>query len=341
MGLMSTLAMSTALAASLNSSLTPLEAPDLVGQSPQVVQSVQGDTVSASGLGSTTKGKTQRFVPLSGKTKDGRVAPPVVNGVQGDNAIQDHQSNHSEEKVMTQEDIDQQIQASSDFLLGNHARHRVDSTTLTGVDISSHQHTEPKNVDAHKVATEGNKKFAFIKATEGINYVNPFFRQDTIDFIDTNTPVGFYHYAQPTADTEDARRQARLYVSVTGISQGVKSLPPVLDIEENKDNLTPDQLQEWVAAYVDEIKILTGKNTMIYTYPVFWKEKMGNTTRFSDLPLWIASYNNLDHPGQLPGGWSNWTFWQYTSKGNVEGLDGDIDINYYNGDEASLRSLYF
>lgn len=213
--------------------------------------------------------------------------------------------------------------------------------SLYGVDISSHQHTGSgnRNIDIPK-AVDGGISYAFVKATEGTNYMNPHFRDDVIRFIEKDTPVGFYHYAKPTDSTEEAKAQARLFVAVTGMDKGVKTIAPVLDIEENKENLTPSQLVEWTHAFVNEVKNLTGMDVMIYTYPNFWLDEMGNTTEFSHLPLWIASYNNKTHPGDIPGGWETWTFWQYTSEGKVDGYGGKIDLNVFNGTPEELKSIY-
>lgn len=213
--------------------------------------------------------------------------------------------------------------------------------SLYGVDIASHQHTGPgdKTIDISK-AVDGGISYAFVKATEGTNYMNPHFRDDVIKFIEKDTPVGFYHYAKPTDSTEEAKAQAKLFVAVTGIDKGVKTIAPVLDIEENKENLTSSQLVEWTHAFVNEVKDLTGMDVMIYTYPNFWLDEMGNTTEFSHLPLWLASYNNKSHPGNIPGGWDTWTFWQYTSEGKVDGYGEKIDLNVFNGTPEDLKSMY-
>lgn len=213
-----------------------------------------------------------------------------------------------------------------------------DGRTPVGIDISSHQHNNGSHMNVREVAVNG-QDFAFVKATEGTHYVNPHFRPDVVDFIDSNTPIGFYHYARPTSNPEEARKQARFFVDVTGMGIGVKSLPPVLDIEEPQ-GLSPSQLIDWTHAYVDEIKKLTGRDTMIYTYPYFWKHNMGNTTEFNHLPLWIAHYTTNSQPGPLPGGWTDWAFWQYTSKGTITGAHGHVDQNRFSGTMSDLRKMY-
>lgn len=213
-----------------------------------------------------------------------------------------------------------------------------DGRTPVGIDISSHQHNNGSHMNVREVAVNG-QDFAFIKATEGTHYVNPHFRPDVVDFVDSNTPIGFYHYGRPTSNPEEAREQARFFVDVTGMGIGVKSLPPVLDIEEPQ-GLSPRQLIDWTHAYVDEIKKLTGRDTMIYTYPYFWKHNMGNTTEFNHLPLWIAHYTTNNQPGSLPGGWTDWTFWQHTSEGTVTGAHGHVDQNRFSGTMSELREMY-
>lgn len=219
-----------------------------------------------------------------------------------------------------------------------------DSTTISednivhGIDISSHQHTSDSNINI-KEATSNGQDFGFVKATEGDSYTNPNFRSDVIGFKKNNTPVGFYHYAIPSDDLNDAKNQAQRFIYTTGLDKGVKSFDPVLDIEEG-EGLTPGQLQSWVGAFVDEVKSLSGRDTMIYTYQNFWRENMGNTEEFNHLPLWIADYNDQATPNELPGGWDTWTFWQYSAKGSIIGYGKDIDVNVYNGNKNDMTEMY-
>ena len=207
--------------------------------------------------------------------------------------------------------------------------------TITGVDVSSHQHKHAFDLDT----IYKTQDFSFVKATEGVNYINPHFREDVINTINNKKPLGFYHYARPTSDTDNARKQARLFVKVTGMDQGVKGFDPVLDIEED-EGLKPNEIINWVEAFVDEIKDLTNRDTIIYTYPNFWRNNMNNTTKFSDLPLWIADYNGKAAPSSLPGGWNDWTFWQYTSEEVIEGSEKPLDANIFNGSEEDLKKMY-
>lgn len=241
-------------------------------------------------------------------------------------------------------DSDREVQATEAGSVTNHNLGKLEklyspSTIVNGIDIASHQHGGSSNMDITKVMHSKEVQFFFIKATEGDHYINPYFRNDSVSVINNDIPLGFYHYARPSTDEDDAKKQAQLFVKVTGMDKGVKAFNPVLDIEED-EGLSPRELIDWTESYVDEIKRLTGRDTMIYTYPSFWKDKMNNTTKFNNLPLWIADYNRKSSPSSLPGGWDKWTFWQYTDKEKITGVDAPVDGNVFNGSYKDLTELY-
>ena len=39
----------------------------------------------------------------------------------------------------------------------------------------------------------------------------------------------------------------------------------------------------------------------------------------------------------LPRGWFKWTFWQYSEKGRINGINANVDLNVFNG---TLEELY-
>jgi lysozyme len=53
---------------------------------------------------------------------------------------------------------------------------------------------------------------------------------------------------------------------------------------------------------------------------------------FSDYLFWIANYNFYRE---------NWRigFWQFTEKGSVPGIKGNVDVNIYNGDFQQLQFI--
>lgn len=52
--------------------------------------------------------------------------------------------------------------------------------------------------------------------------------------------------------------------------------------------------------------------------------------------LWVASWgaNNGTKPVSQPSYkyWNTWSIWQYTSKGKISGINGNVDLDYAKAD---------
>jgi GH25 family lysozyme M1 (1,4-beta-N-acetylmuramidase) len=201
----------------------------------------------------------------------------------------------------------------------------------TGIDVSRWQHGT--SIKWEKVRADG-VTFAFIKATEGSNYVNEFFAGDWAGTRRNGIYRGAYHFARPSAGS--AARQARYFVSHAGTFGVAGDLPPVLDLESD-GGLGVTALKRWTRTWLTTVRELTGRTPIIYTGPSFWESQMGNTTAFRSYPLWIAHYSTSSP--RVPGGWSRWTFWQKSQTGRVDGISGAVDINRFNGTRQQLATL--
>ena len=208
---------------------------------------------------------------------------------------------------------------------------------LSGPDVASHQHPDGVGIDWTAVRRDGTS-FAFVKATEGMTYRNPAFTKDYADAHDAGLVRSAYHYARPGTGATSAKDQAQAFVKVAGTAGTRGDLPLTLDLEES-GGLSPSQLVSWTQAFVAEIRLLTARPTILYTYPYFWQRAMGDSTAFTSLPLWIASYRPGGPKTPLPGGWKSWTFWQYTAAGSLAGIHGPVDVSLFSGSQASLDAL--
>jgi GH25 family lysozyme M1 (1,4-beta-N-acetylmuramidase) len=203
-----------------------------------------------------------------------------------------------------------------------------------GVDVSSWQHQGGAGIDWRAVRAAGIT-FAFIKATEGADYTNPYFAGDRAAASAAGLAVGGYHYARPAMPRSTAVDQARHLLAATGAAGSTGRFPPVLDLETT-GGLGPTDLTAWTGAFLEEVETRTGRPPILYTYRSFWTDKMANTRAFAKYPLWFAIYNGKDAPGWLPGGWRNWTYWQHTSGGTVNGIQGKVDMNVLCCTKSSL-----
>ena len=205
------------------------------------------------------------------------------------------------------------------------------AATPTGPDVSRWQHSAPLSWAAVKAS---GHSFAFVKATEGSSYTNPYFASDWAGTRNAGLLHGAYHFARPSVGS--AASQARRFIAVAGKAQAPGDLPPVLDLEQS-GGLTPAQLSAWTGQFLEETRRLTGRTPIIYTYPNFWRSAMAGTRAFTGYPLWIASYTRASTP-VMPA-WSTWTFWQYSATSTVPGVAGEADMNRFNGSLTALRRL--
>ncbi len=209
---------------------------------------------------------------------------------------------------------------------------------ITGPDVASYQHPGGASIDWSQVKNSG-RNFAFVKATEGTGYVNPYFSADWAAIQANGMVRGSYHYAKPNTSPTSAAEQAQYFVATAGLMQATGDLAPILDFEDS-GGLSPSALITWVHSWLNTITALTGRTPIIYTYPYFWQSAMGNNTGFTQYPLWIADYNGGSAPNTpLIGGWNSWTFWQYTDAGSIPGVSTGVDISKFCCDSGTLSSL--
>ncbi|MFJ3285518.1 lysozyme [Streptomyces sp. NPDC086669] len=195
---------------------------------------------------------------------------------------------------------------------------------MEGVDVSSHQGDV-----AWPTLWSSGVKWAYVKATEGTYYTNPYFAQQYNGSYNVGMIRGAYHFATP--DTTNGATQADYFVDHGGgWSRDGRTLPGVLDIEWNPYGAacygkSASGMVTWIRDFVNRYKARTGRDAVIYTATSWWKQCTGNSSAFATAnPLWIARYATA--VGELPAGWSYHTMWQYTSTGPTVG-----DHNRFNG----------
>jgi lysozyme len=200
------------------------------------------------------------------------------------------------------------------------------SSTL-GIDVSHYQgHVDWQAVQENGIA------FAFVKATEGRTWVDDFFAQNWKEMKRVGILRGAYHFFLPD---RDATEQANHFLQTVRLETG--DLPPVLDLEVDR-GVKPADILQGAKAWLNRVEQAIQRQPMVYTYPSFWKDTLGNPTDLADYPLWIAHYTTQPQP-IVPGGWSDYTFWQHTEKGMVAGVRGACDRDRFNGSTQDLLNF--
>ncbi|HEX7306636.1 GH25 family lysozyme [Lentzea sp.] len=210
--------------------------------------------------------------------------------------------------------------------------------TVNGIDVSSHDHDgKTLNWADRRAAGE---EFAFVKATEGTSYVNPYFGQDNQGAKAAGLYVGAYAFGRP--DLGNPAGQANHFADNLQWSTDGRTLPPFLDLEWPYLSGTPDcyglsqsEMRSWISTFLTTVQARIGRTPMIYTNVNWWNPCTGSSGAFSGYPLDISSCGST--PPSVPGWGSNWTFWQYDIDACKRGAAHDSMV--FNGSVAQLAAL--
>ncbi len=192
-----------------------------------------------------------------------------------------------------------------------------------GIDVSSHQ----GDIDWQKVAASG-VEFAIIRAAfrgygqAGNIVVDSTFEQNIQGAIEAGIEVGVYFYAQAITE-EEAHEEADVMLEVI---QGYDITYPVIyDVEmtDYKDGrmnqISVEERTRITRIFVDRIKE-AGYTPMVYSNMEMWSILL-DMSQFEDIDKWYANYGTeLYFPYEF-------AIWQYSDKGRVDGINGNVDMN--------------
>jgi lysozyme len=197
-----------------------------------------------------------------------------------------------------------------------------------GIDISRYQ----GEVDWVK-ARQGGVAFAWIKATEGGDYLDPMFLTSWNQAKAAGVPRGAYHFwyfCRPV--------QEQLAWFIANVPYDPDALPVVMDMEWNNESKTcrrrppRDELLRDMQIFATGVEQYYGKRPIIYTSVDFHDDILDGF--FNGHHIWVRSV--AGHPS-LKYDNRRWTFWQYTAEGTVPGVDGPVDRNAFVGTLTDWR----
>lgn len=208
--------------------------------------------------------------------------------------------------------------------------------TVPGIDVSYWN----AGIDWPKVRAAG-QRYVFAKATEGDFYADPTFDDNWRGAKTAGLLRGAYHFFRSNVDP---RKQATKFIDYVKSMNDNGELPPVLDLESN-DGQTKEKVIARAKTWLDLVEAAFNRKPIIYSGQYFLQDYFseaggGPPAWAKEYPLWLAQYPNIYVDGSqptLPRGWFKWTFWQYTDKGRVNGINAKVDLNAFNGD---LEELY-
>lgn len=195
---------------------------------------------------------------------------------------------------------------------------------LKGIDISHHQ----KGIDLGAIDTD----FVICKATEGNGYTDEMCDTFYQKAKSLGKKLGVYHFARPDLGNT-AEAEADWFVKETlGYH---KEAMLVLDWESG--DLTN---VAWAKAWLDRVYSKTGVKPVIYMSASVMHSADWSSVVKADYGLWVANYGSNNGTAQESvfdryplKYWSFYALWQYTSVGRLNGYSGNLDLNYFSGDD--------
>ena len=194
------------------------------------------------------------------------------------------------------------------------------SYAIHGIDVARYQ----TDID-WRVAKSAGVSFAYIKATEGGDFLDPMYKTHWRGAKRAGIRYGAYHYYYFCRPAED---QARWFIK--NVPRDSNALPPVLDMEWNHTSPTcqlrpsGETVRREAERFLDILQAHYGKRPMIYTTVDFFADT--GIGRLRNTEFWLRSV--AGHPRQVyPGAF--WTFWQYSGTGLVPGISGKVDLNVF------------
>jgi lysozyme len=171
--------------------------------------------------------------------------------------------------------------------------------------------------------------FAFARVSDGLEVIDPRFAENFSAMRRAGVLRGAYQFFRASADP---KAQADLLIAAVR-RHGRPDLPLVADVE-TADGMPAAEVRVRLALWLRRIERKTRHRPVIYTSPAM-SEILG--AQFSQHPLWVAHYE-VECP-TLPAGWRRWAFWQHSSAGAIDGVNGPVDLDAFAGTRRELRRL--
>lgn len=197
-----------------------------------------------------------------------------------------------------------------------------DKYPIRGIDISAHN----GEIDFAKVRAHGYS-FVIVKATEGSAFKDSRFFLNVARARQAGLRVGAYHFF---------RFDATPYMQALNLMHSLRrvhvDMPVVVDIEDwtNPNDRPAPRVVQKLVNFINELE-RNGYKIMIYTNKQGYKKYVER--RLSLLPLWICSFTDVPDDIQ-------WTLWQFTHSGKVDGVKGNVDIDIFNGDYMEMKRFF-
>ncbi len=192
-----------------------------------------------------------------------------------------------------------------------------------GIDVSKYQ----KEIDWPRVKSSGIE-YAIIRAgyrgsSSGVLVEDPYFERNLAGATAAGLKIGVYFFTQ-AVNTEEAAEEAQAVASL--VSPEDLDLPVYLDVEGSgsangrADGLDTETRSENIRVFCETLESM-GYRAGVYASKSWLTGKI-DTSRLDPYDIWLAQYRM-----KAPDYTGRYSVWQYTSKGHVDGIQGNVDLD--------------
>ena len=209
----------------------------------------------------------------------------------------------------------------------------TDFSTRFGIDVSAYQNRAipDKTIDWEAAKADG-VEYAFVRiglrgtSTGGLN-ADAFYAQNLDGAAAAGIDTGVYFFSQAIT-VEEAVEEANYVLSLLGGRQ--LACPVAYDWEMHDSSYRVYGISAAMAtacakAFCETIEA-AGYRAMVYTSSYVAYNKF-DLSVLSAYPIWYPEYKSADSTVLYPQLYYRPNYWQYTSKGSVAGLSGNVDCS--------------
>lgn len=200
---------------------------------------------------------------------------------------------------------------------------RPEVRPMVGIDVSYYQ----KDIDWKQVKDSG-VEFAMIRVgyrgygSTGTILPDSCFEQNIRGALDAGLKVGVYFFSQAVSVWEAEEEAAFVLDAIRGYDV---SFPVVFDWERinsasaRTDSITSQQLTLCAGAFCEKIAHAGYTPAIYFNLDLAYLDY--DLDKLADYPFWLAEYRTV------PSFFYHFDMWQYSAKGTVPGIRGEVDLN--------------
>ena len=196
----------------------------------------------------------------------------------------------------------------------------VTTSGILGIDVSKWN----GDIDWNAVKNSGVNyviiRCGYRGSSTGALIEDPKFRANIKGASSAGLKVGVYFFSQATNEVEAVEEASMVLSLIKGYNI---SYPVFLDVEPSggrADSISKEVRTAVINAFCQTISN-SGYATGVYANKTWLESKFNTGSLISSCKIWLAQY------AAKPSYGGKYNMWQYTSKGKVNGIKGDVDMN--------------